>query len=87
MEVVVQGDDLQVALISSLAEARSGISTAAHVRLGLSIAAAGVKDLPTPLDQVTGTSQRVEQRARPVSDVLLVELKPPVPLDVVLQQP
>lgn len=86
IELVIQGHILQVALISSLAEARGGRSTAAHVRLGLTTAVTNIKHLPTPLDQVTGVTERVEQGPRPVPHVLLVELQPPMPGVFILQQ-
>ena len=83
--VILEVNVLQVALISSFAEARGGRSTATHMRLSLRIALTDIEDLPTPLDQVTSVPQRVKQIARPVSDILLVKLKPPVTGVLILQ--
>jgi len=89
MQRVISGHILKIALVCSLLVTQRWPIATAHVDgiiVAVAVAAAGAwnKNLATPLNQVTHILQGVEERIRPVPDILIVELKPPIPTTVIL---
>lgn len=87
MQGVICGHILKIALVCSLPVTQRWPITTAHVHgnvVAAAAAAAWNKNLATPLNQVTHILQGVEECIRPVPDILIVELKPPIPTTVIL---
>ncbi len=85
MQGVICGHILKIALVCSLLVTQRWPIATAHVDGNVvAAAAAWNKNLTTPLNQVTHILQGVEERIRPVPNILIVELKPPIPTTVIL---